>query len=95
MKTSLTALENHDAFLKRHIGPSSQDEVSMLNFLGFKKKSELIDSVIPSKIRRKDQLPLGTYSSAKREDEALQLLNTIANKIKFSNLLLDKAISTI
>ena len=82
MKTSLTALENHDAFLKRHIGPSSQDEVSMLNFLGFKKKSELIDSVIPSKIRRKDQLPLGTYSSAKREDEALQLLNTIANKNK-------------
>ena len=82
MKTSLTALENHDAFLKRHIGPSSQDEVSMLNFLGFKKKSELIDSVIPSKIRRTDQLPLGTYSGAKREDEALQLLNTIANKNK-------------
>ena len=82
MKTSLTALENHDAFLKRHIGPSSQDEVSMLSFLGFNKKSELIDSVIPSKIRRKDQLPLGSYSSAKREDEALQLLSSIANKNK-------------
>lgn len=80
MKTSLTALENHDAFLKRHIGPSSQDEVSMLSFLGFNKKSELIDSVIPSNIRRQDQLPLGAYSSAKREDEALQLLSSIANK---------------
>ncbi len=82
MKTSLTALETHDAFLKRHIGPSSEEESSMLNFLGFKKKSELIDSVIPNKIRRQDQLPLGEYSSARREDEALQLLGSIANKNK-------------
>ncbi|MFM6923560.1 MAG: glycine dehydrogenase (aminomethyl-transferring), partial [Polynucleobacter victoriensis] len=82
MKSSLTTLENHDAFLGRHIGPSSTDEASMLNFLGFTQREDLINSVIPNKIRSKDKLPLGTYSDAKSETEALELLASIANQNK-------------
>ncbi|MEY3950623.1 MAG: glycine cleavage system protein glycine dehydrogenase [Pseudomonadota bacterium] len=82
MKSSLTTLENHDAFLGRHIGPSSNDEASMLKFLGFNQREDLINSVIPNKIRSKDKLPLGTYSDAKSETEALELLASIANQNK-------------
>ena len=53
MKSSLTTLENHDAFLGRHIGPSSNDEASMLKFLGFAQREDLINSVIPTKLEAK------------------------------------------
>ncbi len=82
MKSSLTSLENHDAFLSRHIGPSPADELSMLQFLGFNKREDLINAVVPSNIRSKDKLPLGDYSLAKGESEALNLLASIANKNK-------------
>ncbi len=82
MKSSLTSLENHDAFLSRHIGPSSEDELSMLQFLGFNERNDLINAVVPSNIRSKEKLPLGDYSLAKSENEALNLLASIANKNK-------------
>jgi glycine dehydrogenase len=82
MKSSLTSLENHDAFLSRHIGPSTNDEAAMLQFLGFKQRNDLINAVVPSKIRSKDALPLGDYSLAKGETEALELLASIANQNK-------------
>ena len=77
MKSSLTTLENHDAFLSRHIGPSANDESSMLKFLGFNQRDELINAVIPSNIRSKSALPLGDYTNAKGENEALELLASI------------------
>ena len=82
MKSSLTTLENHDAFLSRHIGPSASDESSMLKFLGFNQRDELINAVIPSNIRSKSTLPLGDYTNAKGENEALELLASIANQNK-------------
>jgi glycine dehydrogenase len=82
MKSSLTTLENHDAFLSRHIGPSASDESSMLKFLGFNQRDELINAVIPNNIRSKSALPLGEYTSAKGENEALELLASIANQNK-------------
>ena len=82
MKSSLTTLENHDAFLSRHIGPSASDESSMLKFLGFNQRDELINAVIPSNIRSKSALPLGDYANAKGESEALELLASIANQNK-------------
>jgi len=82
MKSSLTTLENHDAFLSRHIGPSVSDESSMLKFLGFDQRDELINAVIPSNIRSKSALPLGDYANAKGESEALELLASIANQNK-------------
>ncbi|MEO0047324.1 MAG: hypothetical protein RLZZ410_283 [Pseudomonadota bacterium] len=82
MKSSLTSLENHDAFLSRHIGPSTNEETAMLQFLGFKQRNDLINAVVPSKIRSKDPLPLGDYALAKGETEALELLSSIANQNK-------------
>lgn len=82
MKSSLTSLENHDAFLARHIGPSTTDEQSMLQYLGFQQRVDLIDAVVPKNIRNTDALPLGEYSFAKGENEALDLLAKIANKNK-------------
>ena len=82
MKSSLTTLENHDAFLSRHIGPSASDESSMLKFLGFNQRDELINAVIPSNIRSKSALPMGDYTNAKGENEALELLASIANQNK-------------
>jgi glycine dehydrogenase len=82
MKSSLTSLENHDAFLGRHIGTSEADEASMLQYLGFKQRVNLIDAVVPKNIRNTDALPLGEYSFAKGENEALELLASIADKNK-------------
>jgi glycine dehydrogenase len=82
MKSSLTSLENHDAFLGRHIGTSDADEASMLQYLGFKQRVNLIDAVVPKNIRNTDALPLGEYSFAKGENEALELLASIADKNK-------------
>jgi glycine dehydrogenase len=82
MKSSLTSLENHDAFLARHIGPSDADETSMLQYLGFKQRVNLIDAVVPKNIRNNEAIPLGDYSLAKGENEALDLLASIASKNK-------------
>jgi glycine dehydrogenase len=42
----------------------------------------LIDAVVPKNIRNTDALPLGEYSFAKGENEALELLASIADKNK-------------
>jgi glycine dehydrogenase len=54
----------------------------MLKFLGFNQRDELINAVIPSNIRSKSALPLGDYTNAKGENEALELLASIANQNK-------------
>jgi glycine dehydrogenase len=54
----------------------------MLKFLGFNQRDELINAVIPSNIRSKSTLPLGDYTNAKGENEALELLASIANQNK-------------
>ena len=82
MKSPLTKLEHHDIFLKRHIGPSNDEAREMLEFLGFKQRSDLIDAVIPKNIRRNDALALGEYTQALHENQALDLLSHIANQNK-------------
>jgi len=37
-------------FKSRHIGPTNEDEASMLQYLGFENSEEFISSVIPSEI---------------------------------------------
>ena len=44
---SLAALECHDAFAERHIGPDAADQHAMLEALGFASRAALIDAVIP------------------------------------------------
>ena len=77
---SLAALEVHDAFAERHIGPDSADQRTMLDALGFESRAALIDAVIPRAIRRTDPLPLGPFSEPRSEAEALAMLRELANK---------------
>ena len=75
---SLAALEVHDAFAERHIGPDSADQQAMLEALGFASRAALIDAVIPTTIRRTETLPLGPFAQPKSEAEALAALRELA-----------------
>ncbi|MBU6486988.1 MAG: aminomethyl-transferring glycine dehydrogenase [Burkholderiales bacterium] len=77
---SLAALEVHDAFAERHIGPDSADQRTMLAALGFESRAALIDAVIPRAIRRTDALPLGPFAEPRSEAEALAMLRQLADK---------------
>ncbi|MEP6657619.1 MAG: aminomethyl-transferring glycine dehydrogenase, partial [Betaproteobacteria bacterium] len=72
---SLRALEGHEAFIARHIGPSSAEEVQMLAVLGFASREALIDAVVPASIRREKPMALPAPIS---EAEALARLKSIA-----------------
>ena len=45
-------------FLKRHIGPSKEDQLKMLNELNYKSLDDLIDNTVPEKINLKVNLIL-------------------------------------
>ncbi|WP_250507598.1 aminomethyl-transferring glycine dehydrogenase [Caballeronia sp. GAFFF3] len=77
---SLAALECHDAFAERHIGPDDADQRAMLDALGFASRAAFIDAVIPESIRRKDTLPLGAFTQPKSEAEALAYLRKLADE---------------
>jgi len=78
--TPLAALEAHDAFAARHIGPDAADQQAMLDTLGFASRAALIEAVIPAAIRRKDALPLGPFSQPRGEAEALAELRRLADR---------------
>ncbi|SAL70854.1 glycine dehydrogenase [Caballeronia terrestris] len=77
---SLAALECHDAFAERHIGPDSADQRAMLDALGFATRAAFIDAVIPESIRRHETLPLGAFTQPKSEAEALASLRKLADQ---------------
>ncbi|MDR5829779.1 aminomethyl-transferring glycine dehydrogenase [Caballeronia sp. LP006] len=77
---SLAALECHDAFAARHIGPDDADQRAMLDALGFASRAAFIDAVIPESIRRQETLPLGAFTQPKSEAEALASLRKLANE---------------
>jgi glycine dehydrogenase len=77
---SLAALECHDAFAQRHIGPDAADQHAMLDALGFASRAAFIDAVIPEAIRRKETLPLGAFTQPKSEAEALASLRKLADQ---------------
>ncbi|POR49785.1 glycine dehydrogenase [Paraburkholderia eburnea] len=77
---SLAALEAHDAFAARHIGPDTADQQAMLDALGFASRAALMDAVIPAQIRRKEALPLGPFAQPRTEAEAIAALRALADK---------------
>jgi glycine dehydrogenase len=77
---SLAALECHDAFAERHIGPDDADQRAMLDALDFASRAAFIDAVIPESIRRKETLPLGAFTQPKSEAEALASLRKLADE---------------
>ncbi|AMC33619.1 aminomethyl-transferring glycine dehydrogenase [Janthinobacterium sp. B9-8] len=77
---SLSHLEDHAAFVARHIGPNAAEEAAMLATLGYATRSDLIKNIVPAAIHRQDALPLGEFTQAKSEAEALATLKAIAGK---------------
>ena len=72
-------------FLKRHIGPSKEDQSKMLKELNYQSLDDLIDNTVPEKIQFKGELNIGESNS---EYEALRKLRAISKKIKFIQILL-------
>lgn len=76
---SLKQLEQHDAFIRRHIGPDAAQTQAMLETLGVASLDELIEKTVPDAIRKQDQLNL---ADAVNEQEALAELKTLAGRNK-------------
>jgi len=79
----LHALEQQDAFIGRHIGPSADEAAAMLAELGADSLAALIDETVPGSIRVKQPIALG---NPKTEAQVLTELKAIAgqNQIKRS-----------
>ncbi len=72
---SLPALEDHAAFVARHIGTTPADQQAMLAVLGYGSRAALIDALVPAAIREHEPLRL---PPALPESAALAKLKTIA-----------------
>ena len=72
-------------FLRRHIGPSKEEQSKMLKELNYQSLDDLIDNTVPEKIKFKGELNIGDSNS---EYEALRKLRAISKKIKFTQILL-------
>ncbi len=73
----LSALEQHDEFIGRHIGPCSTEIAAMLAAMGADSLDALIDQTVPAAIRLPADLPL---PAPRREHEALADLKALASK---------------
>ena len=75
-------MTNYDAFSRRHIGPTSQDETAMLEYLGYSDLKSFISEVVPSNIAINGVIE-STLSSGKSEVEVIAELRSIAceNKV--------------
>ena len=77
----LSALEQHDEFIHRHIGPCAAEATAMLAAIGAESIEQLIAQTVPAAIRLPADLPaLGSFPAPKREHEALAELKAIASK---------------
>ncbi|MBI3231125.1 MAG: aminomethyl-transferring glycine dehydrogenase [Burkholderiales bacterium] len=81
-RLTLPQLEDRDAFVARHIGPSPSEQHAMLETLGYSSRADLISAIVPAGIRRKDKLPLGEFTLPLPEQAALARLKQIASKNK-------------
>jgi len=73
----LSALEQHDEFIGRHIGPCASEMAAMLATIGADSLDQLIDQTVPAAIRLPADLPL---PAPRREHEALADLKALAGK---------------
>ena len=64
-------------FSRRHIGPDEASRQEMLSFLDFSSLDQLIQEIVPSSIRRTDEMNVGPGMS---EHEALERLRVMAKK---------------
>ncbi|MDE2271347.1 MAG: aminomethyl-transferring glycine dehydrogenase [Xanthomonadaceae bacterium] len=74
---SLHDLEQHDAFIDRHIGPDDREIAHMLEAVDHDSLDALVDAIVPAAIRQKNPLAL---PPAVTETEALAKMRAIADK---------------
>ncbi|MFP2516068.1 aminomethyl-transferring glycine dehydrogenase [Buttiauxella agrestis] len=79
MTQSLRQLENHEAFIDRHIGPDAQQQHEMLEAVGARSLNDLIASIVPADIQLAEPPQVG---EAATEFAALAELKTIASRNK-------------
>ena len=74
---SLRALEHHDAFVSRHIGPNDAEVARMLRVVGHESLDAFTDAIVPASIRSPKPLDL---PAAVTEVDALAQIREIANR---------------
>ena len=76
-QSSLRALEHHDAFVSRHIGPNDTEIAQMLRTVGHESLEGFIDAIVPASIRSPESLAL---PDAVTEVDAIAMIRTIADR---------------
>jgi len=71
--------DNSKEFIKRHIGPSEEDQSKMLQYVGYKTLEDLMSNTVPEKILLKEDLKIDQPMS---ENDALKKLKSISKKNK-------------
>ncbi|GGI71939.1 aminomethyl-transferring glycine dehydrogenase [Shewanella gelidii] len=74
---TLTQLEQHELFLRRHIGPDAAEQQAMLNEIGAESLDDLTQQTVPEAIRLQRELSIGDSHS---ESEGLAYIRDIAAK---------------
>lgn len=67
-----------ESFIRRHIGPSPEEQASMLKLLGAKSLDEFISAVVPQQIRIAAPLKMKTFNRERSEQEVLAWLASYA-----------------
>jgi glycine dehydrogenase len=74
------------SFLSRHLGPSVEDQSSMLSTLGYDSFHQFMNSVVPDNIRIKTEIDLQGFDKPMSEPEAIAHLSEISkNNLVFKN----------
>jgi len=76
-RESLSQLEQHDAFLERHIGPNDAEIAHMLRVVGHESLDGLTDAIVPASIKSPGPLALPAPVT---EVEAIAKIRRIADK---------------
>ncbi len=69
-------LEDHTAFVGRHIGPDADEIAAMVEAVGASSLDDLMDKVVPEQIRSRELVDLGSPTS---ESEVLEQLRYLAS----------------
>ena len=72
----LSDLDIQTDFIRRHVGPGSNDEAAMLADLGLESLDELLDKVVPETIRRRKPLAVKGSSTERQVLDRLYDIST-------------------
>ncbi len=76
-RRTLSELENHDDFIRRHVGPGPAEQQEMAQALGYDSLDALIDDTVPELIRRREPMAI---NAPQTEQAVLARLREIADR---------------